>query len=550
MPRSGSHLSNILMAVLWLCGGCTLGRAGAADGPPLRVAEPVRASLGALQARRYRLPLAARSCALGSLRADQGSVAVRIVDARDRELRHFATTQRQPRELGWCVESAGDYEVVVTAGRSASRYELTLDAVLSRPSSPQPTAAGTPRSPRLRALQAELVHDAAAVDTFWTEIAVHGTPLVEALPGDGADLLVTFLYHADARTGSIGIKWSMWSDVFAQTAFQRMAQSDVWWLSIALPNATRLSYQLVIDPARGLRLDPALADRARTAVTRADPRNPLLMTPDPERDAYGLRSVVSLPDAPPETWLDVQPTAPRGRLEPRLLHDYPLAIYLPPGYRARHAAYPLLVVFDGETYENELRLPVLLDRLIAARRIAPLVAVLVHNRTPESRNEDLPCNARFADFVAHELLPFIQHHYKVTAAPERVGLLGASFGGLASSYIALSYPQLFGKVLSQSGSYWWSFTRADAAYDGSEEPGWLRRRFQAHARVPITFYLSAGAFEADAGHGVLEQTRLQRDALRDLGYSVAYQEFVGGHDELAWRATLPDALMALFPPGT
>jgi enterochelin esterase-like enzyme len=37
-------------------------------------------------------------------------------------------------------------------------------------------------------------------------------------------------------------------------------------------------------------------------------------------------------------------------------------------------------------------------------------------------------------------------------------------------------------------------------------------------------------------------------ALRDLGYSVAYQEFAGGHDFSAWRATLPDALRALFAP--
>ena len=61
--------------------------------------------------------------------------------------------------------------------------------------------------------------------------------------------------------------------------------------------------------------------------------------------------------------------------------------------------------------------------------------------------------------------------------------------------------------------------------------------------------MSAGAFEGDpAGDGVLDQTRLEVSALRDLGYSVAYQEFAGGHDFSAWRATLPDALRALFAP--
>jgi enterochelin esterase family protein len=66
----------------------------------------------------------------------------------------------------------------------------------------------------------------------------------------------------------------------------------------------------------------------------------------------------------------------------------------------------------------------------------------------------------------------------------------------------------------------------------------------------VQFYLSAGVFETDpSGAGVLEQNRAFRELLRRRGYSVAYQEFVGGHDPLQWRATLPDGLRALFAPG-
>jgi enterochelin esterase family protein len=102
-------------------------------------------------------------------------------------------------------------------------------------------------------------------------------------------------------------------------------------------------------------------------------------------------------------------------------------------------------------------------------------------------------------------------------------------------------------VLSQSGSYWWTFEPGAPQYDGVDRAAWLRRRYNERPVGTTQFYLSAGLFEGSPeGSGVLEENRAMRDALRALGYSVAYQEFSGGHDHLAWRATLPDALIALY----
>jgi enterochelin esterase family protein len=38
---------------------------------------------------------------------------------------------------------------------------------------------------------------------------------------------------------------------------------------------------------------------------------------------------------------------------------------------------------------------------------------------------------------------------------DRTVVAGQSFGGLAAMFAALNWPQRFGCVLSQSGSYWW-----------------------------------------------------------------------------------------------
>lgn len=42
-----------------------------------------------------------------------------------------------------------------------------------------------------------------------------------------------------------------------------------------------------------------------------------------------------------------------------------------------------------------------------------------------------------------------------------------------------------------------------------------------------------------------ECTRGNRDILRAKGYRVAYQEFMGGHDDACWQGTIADGILAL-----
>lgn len=547
MPRSRSAARLLLLLTLPL-GLC----AGASEPPRLVLQQPLAAALRPGGSSTFLLALAQRDCAFAQVRGPGRVMRARLLDASGRRtVRSFTSRVGGPLELNVCVELAGRYQIVLSAD-APGRYELELTQILTRPSSPalQPTAsAARVTSPRLAQLQASLPNDPGALDTFWRETEQAGTPLVE--PGDADNLLVTFLYRATSTTGSVAISWPMWSDAFSQTAFARLPGTDVFWKSVRLPRAARLSYQLAIDAPRDAKQD--IPERALRAVSRADPRNLHPMTPDPNIDAFAQRSVLALPDAPPERWLE-RPSVPRGRVQHETIvsatlgNTHALSVYLPLGYSPR-GRYPLVIFFDGEQYLDELRSPQLLDRLIAAHAITPLVAAFVHNASPDARAEELPCNPRFAQFVATELLPQLQARYALSRDPHQVALAGSSFGGLAASYIALEHPELFGKVLSQSGSYWWSFPRGAPSFDGKAEPGWLRRRYQQQPRAAIELYLSAGTFETDAaGGGVLEHNRLQRDALRALGYTVAYQELVAGHDPLSWRASLPDALIALFAP--
>ena len=207
-----------------------------------------------------------------------------------------------------------------------------------------------------------------------------------------------------------------------------------------------------------------------------------------------------------------------------------IEVELPPDYSTDAAPYPLLIVFDGEAYTSTIPAPQILRQLEANSQIRPTVAVFVHNTEPTSRQWELPCCERFAQFVAEELLPWIESHYHV--GEERV-LVGSSYGGLAAAYIALQYPHLFGKVLSQSGSFGWSDSRVIDAY-------------RAAPRQPIEFYMDVGDRESKCQR---EANARMRDLLREKGYTVHFVVYKGGHDYACWRRTLRGGLLVLLGRG-
>lgn len=114
--------------------------------------------------------------------------------------------------------------------------------------------------------------------------------------------------------------------------------------------------------------------------------------------------------------------------------------------------------------------------------------------------------------------------------------VGVSLGGLASTYIGYKNPNIFGNVLSQSGSY---------RYDDQ----WLTKKFEESERLPIKFYLNAGLLE-DAPYDtepiMMEVINNMRDLLIKKGYEVSYENFPSGHDYLSWGETLGTGLIELI----
>jgi enterochelin esterase family protein len=407
-------------------------------------------------------------------------------------------------------------------------------------------------SPRLEALRQELeAGNAKALESFWHEIAAQGAPLVEPIEGDDEHSLVTLAWRGK-ETRSVALI-SLLTDR-SDNQLARLLETDLWYLSCRVRNDVRATYQF--DPD-----DPSLSHGEEApehpwARRRADPLNPRTFAFfDEEEDPTGVRlvrSVLEMPAAPAQPWIEAREGVPRGEVEPHRIQSDILGnerrawVYTPPGYAPDSPeGYPLLVLLDGWGYLKLVPTTTILDNLIAAGRIPPTVAVLLDSVSLETRMQELILYEPFNEALVTEFVPWIRARYRVTSDPGQTAIGGASAGGLAAAYAAFEHPETFGNVLSQSGAFRFM-------PKGEKEYEWLARQVAEREKRPLTFYLDAGILETRSlrpqgdGPNLIVANRHIRNVLRARGYTVHYAEFAGGHDYISWRGTLSDGLQAVL----
>jgi enterochelin esterase-like enzyme len=333
----------------------------------------------------------------------------------------WRATRRNPAVTGLLVVLAGAATcslVPVSAGAQAGNDSPTYES----PALQQLSQALRDRRPR-------------ALDEFWARTTGH-VPLIEPIDGEDDLRWITFLWRGDLTTRDVSVgagdiptpdprKWT----------FRRLGETDLWFKTDRVPKDVRFTYLLRVNGGP--------------------------LQPDPLNDRrFGGRSVAESPQAAPQQWIVEHPDTPKGQLtqhalQSRILREErSIGVYTPPGYDPRGSRAALLILFDGEVYGNDadalVPTPLVLDNLIAAKRIPPTMAVLVNNMSQKARDRDLRCSSAFGDFIAEELLPWVRARYVVTNTPSQVVLAGSSDGGLAALCAAQQHPKALGNVLSQS----------------------------------------------------------------------------------------------------
>lgn len=206
------------------------------------------------------------------------------------------------------------------------------------------------------------------------------------------------------------------------------------------------------------------------------------------------------------------------------------------------AQRPLALLLDGQFWSSNMPVWDPLMQLTREGKLPEAVYLLIDAIDRQHRAHELTCNEDFWLAVQEELLPQLAEWAPHSGNPASTLVCGQSFGGLSSLYAGLHWPQRFGGVIAQSGSFWWP--RRDMYQQPAvpADAGWLLRQVeQGFGRNgALKVFMEAGTHEKVA-HKVNDR---MADLLRDAGHQVQYRVVEGGHDSLCWRGGLLDGLQA------
>jgi len=492
-------------------------------------------ALAAGTTRAHRLNVEAGSLVQGQLTGPRARLV--LLDAQGHRVRVLSRGLLDADDFLFVTGANGPYSLEVRAPTAVSyKLDITRTVPLAQQVPPPPSA---PDSPLLRRWQGARGDTAA----FWAEVTQRSTPLVEDAdvqpPLAPGERLVTFLWRGAQH--NVKLLGGPSND---HDALHRLGQTDIWFRSYRVPDSTRLAYRLAPDVPD---FDGTAQARRRAilATAQTDPLNPRTL-PDKPLDRFNAESLLELPGATADGWSQTNPVVPKGELAAHRLasthlgNERDIHLYRSHGYRAGAAGQGLLVLFDADRYLGPVPVPTILDNLVHAGRLPPMAAVFVANPTAQTRSVELPPNLRMSAFMAQELMPWLRSQ-GVEAEARRTVVAGASYGGLAAAWVAFQHPEWFGKVYSQSGSFWWS------PVDRNEEPEWLTRQLALNPRVPVDFWLEAGRFETGRqSPGILDSNRHLRDVLQAKGYQVQHREHASGHDNAHWKASFGQGLADLM----
>ena len=213
---------------------------------------------------------------------------------------------------------------------------------------------------------------------------------------------------------------------------------------------------------------------------------------------------------------------------------YPLQFraYVPEGTQTADTL-PTIYVTDGQWYIADGKMPEVLDREIAARRMRPVVVIFVDSRDPENphnnrRNDEFMCNSAYAQFYRDELIPTIEHNFPVRKARDDRVIMGLSFGGLNAACFGLMIPDSFAGVGMHSPA-------------NSDHLKLLSDLYGKQDKLPLKIFFSTGTKRDNT-----KAARKFHRVLESKGYDLTYTEVPFGHNWDNWAPLVDDLLLTFF----
>ncbi|HET6866923.1 MAG TPA: alpha/beta hydrolase-fold protein [Solirubrobacteraceae bacterium] len=265
-------------------------------------------------------------------------------------------------------------------------------------------------------------------------------------------------------------------------------------------------------------------------------------TPERAPGAFGEKSVLLSPTYRPPDWLGgAAVPAEFQEVDVRVLGNALSIRVWSPG----DGALPLLLAHDGPEYDELAALTRYAGAIVARGAVAPFRVALL---PPGDRDEWYSASALYGRALCRRILPALRDQLEVAGRP--VGL-GASLGALAMLHAQRTWPDTFGGLALQSGSFF--MPRFDRHESGFPRYARIVRfvRSVLHAdrygdAVPTV--MTCGAEEEN-----IHNNRRMIAALVGQGYEATLAEVPDLHNYTCWRDALDPhltrLLARLWPPG-
>jgi S-formylglutathione hydrolase FrmB len=165
-----------------------------------------------------------------------------------------------------------------------------------------------------------------------------------------------------------------------------------------------------------------------------------------------------VPGAKPVTveHIKIHGAALEGNLEGDAV-DRDAIVFLPPGYataKIRH--YPVVYALHGysigaEQWSGEIHVPQTIEGAFA-QGAQDMIVVLPDSKTVHngSMYSSSATTGDFERFIAHDVVAYIDAHYRTIANRTSRGLVGHSMGGYGASRIGMKHPDVFGSLYIMS----------------------------------------------------------------------------------------------------
>ncbi|HZS86941.1 MAG TPA: alpha/beta hydrolase-fold protein [Chloroflexota bacterium] len=244
----------------------------------------------------------------------------------------------------------------------------------------------------------------------------------------------------------------------------------------------------------------------------------------------GHRVTVAVPSGLVREGLSFRSAALGGRLET-------YSIYLPPGYNTpsdSERRYPVLYLLHGAPGQpgdwiHGMHVQVLEDQGIAAGTLKPMIIVMPEGNGgvwQDSQYVNTLGGFRAEDLIAHDVVHYIDAHYRTIADRRARAIAGISEGAYGAMNLGLKHHDVFGTIVSISGYF-----SADPAEVLIGNDPWGHDSALMKANSPLLYVRQLS--------GLRDTAILIMDNSSDGGYTVAARRF----DQALTAAHIPHQLL-------